>query len=306
MGWVLVHGLCDDGLEPARSLNPKRFEWLRLGVQHRVNELRHTFARKRRHASDELVKDGTQRPDVCATVQVLVGTELLGRHVQRRSHKGRRARELAPRTVVGLQLGNAEIEHLEQWSAALTAGKEEVLRLEIPVHDAQAMGFLDAQTGLTYEPRRFCRGQPSAGGELLPEVLALEVFHGQVGRAVAQGARVKHATHMFVADACRRSRLALEALRGRWIALCQPGLQQLHGHALVEASVEREQNASHTALAQHALHAVLVGEHFPFSGQSVGRHDTYGLWIAATLPALRSSSSPARSRGRFRWKGRRL
>src|SRR5690606_3854552 len=93
-------------------------------------------------ATDALVGDDAERPEVAAEVDGLVATGLLGTHEMWRADQ--RAR-LRPATVRGRvegasgHLRDAEVEHLGDFAVSLL-NQEDVVRLQVAMNDSRAVG----------------------------------------------------------------------------------------------------------------------------------------------------------------------
>ena len=74
---------------------------------------------ERRSASEESIKNDTQRPNVCAPVDIARGTQLLGGDVEHRAHRpvGRR------QFVFAFDLGDTKIENFEDAPVPLAQKK---------------------------------------------------------------------------------------------------------------------------------------------------------------------------------------
>ena len=111
------------------------------------------FATEGDHPREHLEEDHAQRIDVGAVVDVGPTLALLGRHVVGRSHDGAGAR-LVRREVVGVrQLGQAEVQHLDEVLDAVALDEEDVLWLEIAVDDAVAVGGVEGVRDLRGDVR---------------------------------------------------------------------------------------------------------------------------------------------------------
>src|SRR5690606_19235601 len=117
--------------------------------------------------------------DVGAGIDVLAA-DLLGRHVVRRAH-GRASRrqlgELLAVLAAGVELGDAEVEDLDELGHTLWLNDEDVGRLEVPVDDALFVGLGEGGGGLTDEE---CGGlwiERRVARDATVEALPLEVLH---------------------------------------------------------------------------------------------------------------------------------
>ena len=88
------------------------------------------------------------------------------------------------------------------------------------------------------------------------EVLAIEVFHHDVRRAVRERADVRDARHVLAVDLRGRARLAREA-RGEVGLGGAGGEEELESDALLELEVRRGDDDPHASHPEQALDAVL-------------------------------------------------
>ena len=108
-------------------------------LKHQIAE---AVAVERALAGEALERDDAERPEVGAVVDRLVALSLLGAHVVRRAEDRAGARRACPPpSRRALDLGDAEVEHLGDL-VVLVADEEDVLRLEIAVHDARLVRAL--------------------------------------------------------------------------------------------------------------------------------------------------------------------
>ena len=102
--------------------------------------------------SEELVRDDAKGVDVGPVIEMTVAGGLLGAHVVGSPHDHAGSRELRLFRIDGL--GNPEI-HQER--STLRAFEEDVLRLEIAVHDAGSMRRHQRARQLTEDAMRFAK-----------------------------------------------------------------------------------------------------------------------------------------------------
>ena len=107
-----------------------------------MNDLQELFAKERFAAREQLVEHHAHRPDVRAGIDFSGAAGLLRRHVVGGAERGAGA---GRDTGVGhLELGDAEVENLDQIAAVAGVGHEQVLGLEIAVNDRRLVR--DGQT----------------------------------------------------------------------------------------------------------------------------------------------------------------
>ena len=149
----------DDRQETDRQLGRDRLQRHRglRGdvVQDRVVRL----ARVRLPPRAELVEDRPQRVDVGALVDDLVAAGLLRRHVRDGPDHRAGARRRV-HLVERLQLGDPEVEHLQEIGPVLPPADEQILRLEVAVDDPRGVRDLDPAGRPATPDRR--RARPAA------------------------------------------------------------------------------------------------------------------------------------------------
>ena len=140
-----------------------------LGRHHRAARVTHhdleRVADERQPAGEHLVADHAQRVDVAAVVEPRIGEALLGRHVGRRADRRSRARQVRRLGRRAHQLHHAEVEHLHEVGIVGVVGQEDVLGLEIAVHDPLLVDRADRRRDLA---------QDAHGGALVERPLHLE------------------------------------------------------------------------------------------------------------------------------------
>jgi hypothetical protein len=128
----------------------------RLGADLHADERDRVVAVEGQAAGDDLVEQHAGGVEVGAGVD-LQAEGLLGAHVLRGAEHHAGAGHLLERTVAADDLGDAEVDQLEHLAALVVAGDEDVLRLEVAVDHALAVGVLEAAEHLQDEADRRAR-----------------------------------------------------------------------------------------------------------------------------------------------------
>ena len=119
---------------------PRRARWRRRVGKDCCNRRRDGSA-ERGWPRDQLKQRDAERPEVGARVDAPQASELLGRHVDGRTHGLQRPREPSVDLVGNLR--DAEVENLDDRSVGRLA-QEKVCRLQVAVNDAEQMRLLIA------------------------------------------------------------------------------------------------------------------------------------------------------------------
>jgi hypothetical protein len=224
-------------------------------VQDRVLRL----ARVRSLLRHQLVEDRAQGVDIGPGVERLFAPRLLGRHVrgrpQRRPRLGRRARLLQR-----LQLGDPEVEHLHQVGPVLAPADEQVVGLEVAVHDPSRVGGGHAPAGLRDQVGGARQRQPPVAFQQPAQALADQQLHHDVRRPVLGDAEVDGGGDVLVLQPARRRRLPLKSAEDV-AALGQVPAQQLDREAAPDQRVLGFVDHRHPATRQQANHPVLSADH---------------------------------------------
>ena len=205
---IALHGACDHRAQLLRGQRVEAREIRRRVVQQPRNDLLRRRAGEELCACEHLVEQAAEREHVGAAVDALAG-DLLGRHVSERAEhdslrRPRDGRPIGPGDVEPLQR-EAEVENLD----VAVAGQEDVLGLEIPVHDPlgvrgrQAVGDGGGDVD-GFAPRQRSLRDP------LAQVAAFEQLHHGERDAVGDGKLVDR-QNAGMAQRGDRPRFGLEA-----------------------------------------------------------------------------------------------
>ena len=143
-----------------------------------------------------------------------VAHRLLGGHVLQRPDHGAHLRErrrdaLGAGGRQGLDLGDAEIEHLHEVRIAVVLDEHDVLGLQVAMNDALRVGRPHAGHDAAHDPRGAV-GLEGARREFVAQAAAPHELEDQEERPVRQPPEVRCRGDVGVVDAPGRPRLALE------------------------------------------------------------------------------------------------
>ena len=247
----------------------ERGERRRLLVDDLEHDLWNRRALERGLAGQHLVDDRAEREHVGALVDggVLTG-RLLGRHVLRRAEQRALLRLHGLRAA---DLGDAEIEDLrdlDRVAVVLGGDQEDVLRLEIAVHDAGPVGRRERRADLANDRERVLELQRS-GAQPLRERLALEVLEQHARGAIRERQEVIDAHDVRMIELRRDLRLALEASED--LVVDEIRMQHLDRDLLAgESVVAREEHRPHAAATDQGFDRVGVRDDGPHIDRRAG------------------------------------
>ncbi len=131
------------------------------------------------------------------------------------------------------------------------------------MHDAERVRFRDCLARLQHEVHCLRDGQATVLPEPRREVQPLQVLHDHVGRAGFESAHVRDARDVLALDLDCCARLTREPRDGFCVGQ-RLGQHELDRHLLVQLQVARGDHDAHSPNTQHALDAVLAGQHLAF------------------------------------------
>ena len=158
-----------------------------------------------RLAGEHLVADDGEAIDIGARIHLALAERLFGGHVSGSADAGAGAGETAARPPVRERERHAEIgEH------GVPIGEEDVLRLDVAMHDAARVGEIERVAELAQDPQRILHRERALALETVAQRLARDVGHDVVHERAAgargddrQDVRVhEHRDHL---DLARRS-----------------------------------------------------------------------------------------------------
>ena len=198
-------------------------------------------------AGEHLVEDDAQREEVGAAVGALA-PQLFRRHVAHRAHQGGGPSRLRPPRQRAVQRGQAEVEDLHP---AVDAD-EDVLRLEIAVHDAAGVSGGEPSGNLERDLQGG-RERQRAGAEPRPQRFALEAFGDEV-RGAAVVAHVIHRDDIGVIEGAGGPGFVVQ--RREALAVGRMRQQQLDRHVASDPLVPGAPHFAGAAGAEPALDRV--------------------------------------------------
>ena len=226
--------------------------------------------------------EGAEGVDVGPGVDLL-GPDLLGRHVEGRADDD--AVRARPPLIAAPQRGQAEVEDLDEVATVARGGDEDVLRLEIAVHDPLVVRLGEGVADLGEEGGGARPGQGAAAPQEGRQVLASQVLHHHVQRAFGF-AEVEHLDGVRVGEERHGLGLPLEAPDDVAVG-DQGGVQHLEGGDLAHDHVLDLVDHAHAASADPVEDAVAgaddAAEHgvrscAPWGGRDL-RGDREGLGL---------------------------
>jgi len=195
-------------------------------------------------------------PDVGSRVDVSLAEDLLRGHVVGRAEHRAGDRQIARVGSLLGELGDAEVEHPD---ALRAGGEEDIVRLEIPVHDPDVVGRSHRRDHRQQNARRVGQGQRPDSIEPLAEALAHEQVHDHDQAAAAQLHHVVDGHDVGVVDHARRAGLAHEPSAGLLVSGVLPG-QELESHGLASHDVGGRPHHRHPTGAELGVEAIAVGD----------------------------------------------
>ncbi len=210
-------------------------------------------------AGDHGVGDQRQGVDVAASVNE-VAASLLRRHVAWIAQGG-------PQGGLGAlgrlhQLGQAEVQQLDEVFLSLALGEEDVARPDVAVHEAQLVGLVQGVRHLLEDLERAGLWELLFATQRGGQGLAVEELHREEDAIVRADPEVGGLDDVVAVDLGQRRRLLTEAVHRRLI-LAQLGVQQLDRDLLpqhdVLAAVDRPAVPFPNPLQQH----IAIGDYVP-------------------------------------------
>ncbi len=271
LGGILGHHLVDEDGQVRRQVGADFRQRLRLGANVLQGHLERRIALEGRMAGQHVITGDAQRVDVGTAIHRLA-FDLLGAHVQRRTHRHAALRQVEGRTIAGQAADQTEVGDLD----LALARQQDVLRLDVAVDDAQLAGPLQRRRHLAENAQR----QQHVGRTLLEQefaqVAALDVFQGHVRHTVglADGVDLDDVGVGGLGDG---GGLGLEALQGGGVGR-QLRPKDLQGDLALQRDLFGEVNLAHAALAEMAQDVEVgqgsAGQVEFAAGQSAGRRRT--------------------------------
>ena len=217
---------------------------------------------ERHVAREHLVDQHTERVEIRALVDLCAG-RLLRRHVAGRADDRARARQRRLAALLAGVLdkpGDAEVEHLDHVALTVPVDQHDVLRLEIPVHDALGVGSGESASDLRANPQEPWQRHRAARAQGVVQRLAVDQLHRDKEPALVGRAEVVEVDGVGVLDARRGLHLAAEPGEGAAVGR-QIRLQHLQRDLAPDGQLFREVDRAHAASAERPLDAVAPREH---------------------------------------------
>jgi hypothetical protein len=238
-------------------------------VGHRVVEVaQHDLGRGVVHEgqliAQQLEEHDAQAVEVAPAVHRIAAPLLRGHVVGRAAHQAR-ARDGRLAAHDG---GEAEVHDLDQIAPRARARQDDVLGLEVPVHDAQLMGFSEGVQHRDEDVAHALEGQRPLFVHDQRQVAPRQVLHRQVQDAVLGASEVDDAHAVRVVQAAGRARLLIEARDGLVVPQ-QVRVDDLDGDRAAERALLGAVHAAHAAHAHDFLERVRATDRAP--DQRVGR-----------------------------------
>ena len=235
-----------------RRIIQHRYRLLQVANQN----LAQRVAWERQPLRTQLVQDDTDGVDIGAGVDALA-VYLLGRHVVRRADERAGAGQLdLLRGLKAHDLGDAEVDDLEQRRSTRFLDDKDVVRLEIAVDDADRVRCRQTGAQLAHQRRDLGQGQATRL-HALTQRAALQVLHDVVLAAAFQLADVEDVDEVDVANAADEPRL-LQKARGRILLAHHLAAQDLDGGLVAQGAVLGGIDHAHATLADQRDDAVLA------------------------------------------------
>ena len=236
---VLRHGLADHPDRRGRLLQVPRDHGL------------HVRPVEGRLSGQHLVRDAGERVDVAASVELALAGGLLGAHVVRRADRGARLRQPLP------DLRADRVRDPEVGDERLAPREQDVLRLDVAVHDAVLVRVRERVRDLPGEPQGLVDGERLLAPEQRAQRVPLHVRHHAVDVA-GRLPRVVEGEDVRVLQRGRDADLAQEAVGGE--SGDQIRMEDLDRDVALVAEVAREVDDRRRAPAQLPLEAIAVLE----------------------------------------------
>jgi hypothetical protein len=245
-------------------------------------------------AGQGAVHHDAERVQIHAAIDVLLPAQLLRRHVVGRAERAAALGDRLGRRAD--RLGDAEVDQLHHVLVVGHVGQEDVLRLEVAVHDTARVGVGEGLEHVEHDRNQLAVGDPLARGLLdaRGQRLALQELHHQEGDAVLPDAEVENLDDVGMLDASRRPRLALEAPDDLGIGRVG-GEQAFDGDTPVDVERARVVDRPDAADGNQAVETVAAPEHRDADDVLRGRadHHLFGVFEAAGLARLHRQHGPS-------------
>ena len=204
-------------------------------------------------AEEEGVEEGAEGVDIDAVVGSAAAVDLGG------DVAGGAADGPGALAGGGEDLGEAEVEDLDEVGVVVAGDPEAVLRLDVAVDHAALVGGREGAGDLAGDREGAGPRERALAGEQAREVLALEVLHGEEGGALLGRAEVGDVDDVGVVDLGGGAGLLQEALADLRVVE-EARADDLEGEVFVEVDVAGEEDDAHAAGAE-AAHDLVAALH---------------------------------------------
>ena len=183
-----------------------------------------------------------------------IAHELLGRHVARCAHRQSDLRDRACGVTTSRLLDHARDAEVRQDRVAVL--QEDVLGLEVSMHDAEGVRERERVDDFTQDANHFVDGQCAVQHESLAQRFArderCDVEQQPVARACGE-----HGKDVRVLELGSDKHLALEALRA---CFARQFRQHLHDHPTIQRTLGRQEEPAHPSRSELALDLERIAE----------------------------------------------
>jgi hypothetical protein len=212
-------------------------------------------------------------------IDIGVARHLLRRHVRRRAERGAERGERLP--LFGTARGREGFRDSEVRDRARAAGKKNVVRLDVAMHDAVGLRVCECLRDVGENADDF-RNRQRSSCEPRPKRLALHERHHVIRQSI-DFARAEHRHDVRMLQSCRELDFALEPLGVD--SRCELREQHLEHDRAFERVVLGEKDARHSAAAQFSDDRVGGAERFL---KLVGEFGGHGPSVPAMWKAQES------------------
>jgi hypothetical protein len=206
-------------------------------------------ASKGSDAGQHFVQHAAQRVDVAPTIDLPHGAPLLRTHVSRRAERHPRLGDLS---IARYTKGSGDPEVAD---VRVGTRKQDVARLDIPMHEAVPMRVVQRICHLAPDSQRVCQRESPLAKQTVPDGFPLHVGHYVVEQAgclsgVMEGKDVRVGEPRLDSDLTQE---ALAPERGR-----DPRMEHLDGYQTMVPEIFRQVHRAHAPAAELALDHVAV------------------------------------------------
>ena len=242
-------------------------------------------AGKRGFAGEHLVRDRTKRIQIRVKIHPFLAHRLLGAHVLRRAERQSGLRHARAARVLHGE-GDAKIG--EQRVPAL---QQDVLRLDVAMHDTQAVRIAERVGHFTGDPQRLVDRELRVTRQAISQCFTRDKRH-----------HVEQQSLHFTAVQQRENMRVLQSRRGFDFGDETPGakrgteifVQHLDRHLAFVSQIERLEHGGHAASTGFAIDAISVGER---RGESLAKIHAHTLqlnrWGPRSDALTRRGGAPA-------------